>query len=400
MPSAIPVERAPRAHHAFARVAVTTVMWSIGVVLIGCAVAVTQAYLDRHFLPSFLMPREWFVRLEYLGRAVVAATGVTLALLAKPAGRFVQRDPALALASLFAVVLAFAAGEFVLGKAARRPSEWLFVDQEPLRREDRVLGWTYVPSRHATVTSGGRPIEYALDAAGYRVREAGDTVDVSKPSVLFTGESVMFGSGLTWEESIPAQAGQMMRVHSVNLAVHGYSSGQALKRLETELPRFSQPVAVVSLFMPSLFGRNLNKDRPHFGPGLAWSPALPGGRLRSLLQLVAPYRSMDAVEQGIATTREVLRATADVANVRGAAALVVVPQFGPEEPMERTLRRRILDEGKVRYVFVTIDPAWRLAWDRHPDARAARAIAAAIAEQLSVTAPPTPVATARPPYRR
>jgi hypothetical protein len=33
-------------------------------------------------------------------------------------------------------------------------------------------------------------------------------------------------------------------------------------------------------------------------------------------------------------------------------------------------------------VFIEIDPAWRIPWDRHPDARAARRIADAVAAAL------------------
>jgi hypothetical protein len=40
------------------------------------------------------------------------------------------------------------------------------------------------------------------------------------------------------------------------------------------------------------------------------------------------------------------------------------------------------DEAALPYVMVEIDPAWHVPWDRHPDARASRAIAAAIAERL------------------
>ena len=46
------------------------------------------------------------------------------------------------------------------------------------------------------------------------------------------------------------------------------------------------------------------------------------------------------------------------------------------------LRRRILDEGGVPYVWVELDPAWRLPWDIHPNAHAAHEIAAAIAARL------------------
>jgi hypothetical protein len=214
------------------------------------------------------------------------------------------------------------------------------------------------------------------------VRSAAEPVDPERPTILFTGESVMFGEGLTWDESVPAQVAAMMNVQSANLAVHGYGSDQAYLRLEKELPRFRQPIAVVSLFMTALFGRNLDSDRPHLGPGLVWLAPEHGSRLASIARLVVPYRDDETVDRGIAVTREVFRATADLARSRGADALVVVPQFGREEQSEQALRRRIFDGSGIASVLIEIDAAWRLPWDRHPNARAARAIAAAIADRL------------------
>ena len=43
---------------------------------------------------------------------------------------------------------------------------------------------------------------------------------------------------------------------------------------------------------------------------------------------------------------------------------------------------RIFDEAGLPYLLVQIDAAWRLPWDRHPNARAAHAIAAAVAARL------------------
>ena len=88
------------------------------------------------------------------------------------------------------------------------------------------------------------------------------------------------------------------------------------------------------------------------------------------------------IDEGVEVTREVLRATAALARSRGATPLVVVPQFGPEYEAQRTLRRRIVDESDVPFVFVEMDPSWRLPWNLHPDARAARAIASAIVARL------------------
>ena len=82
-----------------------------------------------------------------------------------------------------------------------------------------------------------------------------------------------------------------------------------------------------------------------------------------------------------------LRATAWLARTRGAASLVVVPQFGPEDRAQRALRRRIVDESGVPYVLVEMDPSWRLPWNRHPDARAARAMADAIGASLGAQRP-------------
>jgi hypothetical protein len=72
----------------------------------------------------------------------------------------------------------------------------------------------------------------------------------------------------------------------------------------------------------------------------------------------------------------------ELARARGAIPLIVVPQFGREEEVERTLRRRILDEADLPYTLVEINKDWRLPWNQHPNARATRAIADAIAARL------------------
>src|SRR5439155_1326122 len=169
-----------------------------------------------------------------------------LALVARPrVGRLVARAPAGALHVAIAAVVALGAGELVLRRAHLRPAEWLLPEEEPRRRPHPRLGWTFVPARSGHNTVGGRVIDYALDPAGYRVHRVDEPVDPERPTILFTGESVMFGEGLTWEESMPAQVGAMLGTQSANLAVHGYSNDQAYLRLQMELPRFRRPVAAV-----------------------------------------------------------------------------------------------------------------------------------------------------------
>lgn len=364
------------------RAAAELVIASIGLLLVASALAATQRWLDRHFLPSFLMPRHWYVAIQTTVRIVIGLTGVALLVVRRGMARAIARTPARVVHIAIAVVLALGASELVLRRAQLRPAEWLLPEEEPRRRPDPRLGWVLVPARTGHSTLGGRAIEYAIDAAGYRVRRVDEPVDPEGPAILFTGESVMFGEGLMWEETVPAQVGAILGVQSANLAVHGFSTDQTYLRLQTELPRFRRPIAVVTLFMTSLFGRNLDADRPHLDPGLVWRPARHRGRLLSLAALLVPYRRGADVEQGITVTRQVLRATVDLARARGAAPLIVVPQLGAESAMERHLRQSILDRAGVPYVFVEIDAAWRLAWDRHPNPAAARIIAVAVAARL------------------
>jgi hypothetical protein len=51
------------------------------------------------------------------------------------------------------------------------------------------------------------------------------------------------------------------------------------------------------------------------------------------------------------------------------------------------VRRRVLDEAHLPYILVETDDAWRLPRDRHPNARAAHVIAAAIAGRLHLEMP-------------
>jgi hypothetical protein len=355
----------------------------VGVALVAAALALDAGWLDRHFLPSFFLPRRWYIRIHEIVRWTIALLGIVVVWRSRSiARRLTVRALLRALPIAAAAVLALGASELVLQRVHLRPGEWLLPDEEPRRQPDARLGWTLVPARTGVRAVAGRTIEYAIDAAGYRVRRVDEPVDPTRPTVVFTGESVMFGEGLTWEESVPAQVGARLGVQSANLAVHGYSTDQAFLRLQTELPRFHQPIAVVTLFMTALFGRNLDDDRPHLDPELTWMPAQAHGRLMSLAGLVVPYRRDETVERGVMVTREVLQATVDLVRGCGATPLVVVPQFGVEEPIEAQLRRRILDAAGVPYVLVAIDSDWRLPWDRHPNARAAARIADAIANRL------------------
>jgi hypothetical protein len=353
----------------------------LGGALTVAAAAASQPWLDRHFLPSFFLPRPWYVLIETAVRVGIATAGVWLVLARARIARALTREAGMAVGVLAAAVLAVLAGEAALRWISWRPTEWLAAEEEPRRREDARLGWVLVPARSGDRVVSDRTLEYAIDAAGYRVRHVSEPVDPQRPTLVFAGESVMFGEGLTWEESIPAQVGVMLGIQSANLAVHGYSTDQICMRVAAELPHFRQPVSVVVIFMTELFGRNLDDDRPHLGPGLVWQPAVHKSRLMSLVGMLVPYRRTRTVERGIQTSRESLVAIVELARHRGATPLVIVPQFGIEDDEQRMIRQGVLGDD-VPAVMVELDPEWRLAWDRHPNASAAHAIAAAVAARL------------------
>ena len=357
-----------------------TQLWGVG--LIAIAIFANQSWLDHHILPSFYLMRTWYVVLESGVRLSMFLAGAMLIVIARPRlGRVADRHPGSVVRVVGAAVLAIVAGALVL-RWTHPSNEWLLSGVEPLRQPDARLGWTFVPNRASRRTVAGRTITYAFDRLGARVRSLDEPVDTDRPTTIFVGESVMFGEGLLWEETIPARVGAAFGVQTANLAVHGYASDQAYLRLEQMLPRFRQPVAVVSLFMTALLGRNLDENRPHLGPGLVWMPPIDRGRLVSLAELIVPFRRTMTVDRGIAVTQEIFRATLALARARGATPVIVVPQLNREDEAERTLRRRILDEGGVPYVFVELGEGWRLPGELHPNARAADAIASAVTLRL------------------
>jgi len=356
----------------------------LGIALVLAALAAEQSWWDHHFMPIFAVKRSTLVAAEMTVRGLVGLVGALLLfVLRRPIAAALSRmDGGAALRIVAAVVLALGAGELILRAHPPYPHDADRLALEPRRQADPWLGWKFVPARSVVAEEAGRRVSYHFDAAGHRVPLPGASIDGERPTLLFTGESIVAGFGLAWDETIPARVGALLGIQSVNLAVSDYSNDQSYLRLAAELPHFRQPVAVVTLFMPSLFDRNLLDNRPYLTAGLVWQPADRHWRLTALLRWLIPYRSSTLVEQGITRSRDSLRALVDLTRARGAEPLIVVPQFGPESATEEMLRRRILDETELPYVHVKLDPSWHLPGDLHPDSRGAQAIAIAIAGRL------------------
>lgn len=357
------------------------------VALLTVAALIGPAWMEHHFLPEFFHPRP--IQLHNLAIVRVSCVAVGLVLLwpvspwlgrlaaRKPPGQLV-RDVA---PMLVAIVLALAVSEGLLHLLPWYSDHQATRQHEPLRRRDPVLGWTHVENHSGRSVLGGRLIDYAFDAGGHRVRAAGEAVDYAAPTLLFAGESIMSGHGLTYDESIPARVGARLGIQPANLAVGGYATDQTYLRLKADWPRYRQPRALVILFMPSLFHRDMNTDRPHLTRGLVWHPQSTAPRLFQLAHRVVPYRSDADIADGVATTRQALFAMVGMARAKGAVPLVLVPQLTPQTAEERVIAARVLTGLPV--LQVDVDPTWRLPNNRHPDARGAAKIANAVAVYLA-----------------
>ena len=373
------------------------------VALFVTAAMIGPAWMERHFLPEFFHPRAIQLHNLAIVRVACVVAGLVLLWPLSPwLGRLAARKPPGELAldiapTVVAIVLALAAGEVLLHRLPWFADHELPSQREPLRRREPVMGWVYVENRVGRGALGGRMIDYAFDAAGHRVRAAGEAVDYAAPTILFAGESIMGGHGLTYDETIPAQAGARLGLQPANLAVGGFATDQMYLRLKAEWPRYRQPRALVILFMPSLFHRNLETDRPHLTPELAWRPPSDAPRLFQLMHRVVPYRSDADMADGVAMTRRALLAMVDMARAKGAVPLILVPELAPQTAEEREIDARVLKDLPV--VQVSVDPTWRVPNNRHPDARAAARIAVAVAVYLAEHQNRNPVQPAAYPNR-
>src|SRR5260370_8543765 len=78
----------------WARAMVETAVASVGIALLSCALIANQRFLDRHFVPSFFLPRDWYVALQTSERLAMAILGTWLAFVGRRrADRFAAPTP-------------------------------------------------------------------------------------------------------------------------------------------------------------------------------------------------------------------------------------------------------------------------------------------------------------------
>jgi hypothetical protein len=378
-----------------AAAAVQLLAAAAGLGLLYGAWSMDRGWADRHFLPAWAYP--WETQLSILSwlRIVIAAFGLAVLLLLRPwaaraaAARRGRQALGSALAATLAVILAFGVVEIVLQTRAWRSPQERWDRQEPLRMRDADYGWTFVPDHAGAALLHGRTVHYDTGPDGYRVAKAGQAPDFAAPTIVFAGESITLGYGLEWAETIPAQVQALTGTQAVDMAVNAHATDQTLMRLKRELPRFAHPAAVVIPFVPCLFDRNLDTDRPHLDAALRWHQGdRPSFRIVELARRAVRYRSDRAIADGTAMTRRALKRVIALAGARGARTLVVVPQFLPESYRETQVRRSVLDEAGIPYLLVPVPAELRFPTDRHPTPAGARAIAGAIAAALASASRP------------
>jgi len=354
----------------------------LGLALTLLALLADHAWLDRHLLPHLFVPRSQQILAWAVERVILIALGLVLALLAHRHLRRILRagqgrDVAFSLL-LFVLTgaLAVLASEAILRTGNWEKLDRWVAEEEPLRHAEPVLGWVNVPGRVGFETYQGRTIRYDVDAQGRRVADLRRPLDPERPSILFVGESILFGYRLNWNETAAAQIGARAGLQPVNLSVNGYGTDQEWLRLRQELPHFARAKAVVAIFAPMMIERSLDRHRPRLDANLRWHAAEPGWRLGKLVHKLLPYHSAARIDSGLAATRASLVAIVAAARARGARPLILVPEFGPEQPIERRLREQVL--AGLPFVLVGIDPDWTIPGDGHPDARANAAMSLAV----------------------
>src|SRR5262245_45458804 len=96
------------------RPSVTGAVTVVGLGLVAAAAATNQSWLDRHFLPSFFVPRQWYVAIESFIRIAIAAIGLILVLARAHVARLFTRQPLLVAQAIGAAVLAIAAAAITI----------------------------------------------------------------------------------------------------------------------------------------------------------------------------------------------------------------------------------------------------------------------------------------------
>jgi hypothetical protein len=382
------------------RVALLVSLGLVGLLMIAGALGIDREWYEVHTLVRrcavFPSEVEGVSRL----RALLAGIGVLLLAVLRLVDRLLVRAARAAKARVsrggilrvgLAVLLAVAVSEVILrlefhaGQGLTAPTIAL-----PPTHGDPRLDWVLDASKTTVLETDGRPITYAIDAVGDRVRSETEPPDPSRPSILFAGESVTLGLGVNWGEAYPALVGERLGVQTVNAGVHGYGDDQIYLSMLDHLARLERPIAVVTLAMADLLDRDVAAWRDHLVVGndgllvvAREQPELI--RESPLVALVERVRPWDA-DASLRVARAIFVATDRAARARGVQALFLLTNFLqpclPDASGRPAIEARLFDGLPVKHVRVDLDPTWILTSNSHPDARAHARLADGVVEAL------------------
>src|SRR5688572_12039087 len=165
---------------------------------------------------------------------------------------------------IFSIVFSFIGVEFFLRKI-NYPSHACEEMDKPEETDfgqfDPLLGWSYIPYQQ-----GNADYEktYVFAREGFRASNKEDVSDPTKPKVLIIGDSILFGHGLSYEETIGAKLQKELPDYQVlNFAVQGYGTDQ-MYLLSQKLIEQYKPKVIISDYIYDHDSRNLNEDRRDF----------------------------------------------------------------------------------------------------------------------------------------
>jgi hypothetical protein len=351
------------------------------------------AWFEVHTLPLRCATNGSQVRAGTLLRGIAAAGGVALLVALRPIDRRLARG-GIAWGAVLrvgaAVLLALVVSDLILRQKLYIGGIPIPKHALPPARDDAHLTWALEGPRTYRIVDDGRPVEYATDAGGDRVRSEQELPDRDAPAILFVGESVTFGLGVPWDQTFPAIVGKRLGVQVVNTGVHGYGDGQMAWHALDRFAQLRRPTAVVTLVIADQVTRNTDTwhDRVLLGPDGSFVvvPRPPNwwreSPLLALLHRFGPWESEESIRLSRAFHAVIDRA----ARARGARPLFVLTNYQapclPDASGRPSIEGRLFDDSGVEHVRVDLDPTWIVHTNGHPDARAHARLAEGILQAL------------------
>jgi hypothetical protein len=353
---------------------------------LSAAIRADDLWVQLHFMRHYCVTESYALPLWHLARAVVVVVALVLVLRVRPRlGRWAEKHPVSETARAFgpalvAVVLAVPAADGILRFRNQRRAR----NQPTLVTsiEHRGRGTYAAQLRFADVV-------YHLNENGFRTASEDTVIDFAKPTILISGESLAFGTGLAYEDTVSGQLGADTGLQVANLGISGWPADSSMDRLAKWLPRFSRPIAVVFFVVHTWLEREVDPNRPRraVGPdgnlfvkppdGPEWLRTSP---LLGVLKTAFPYHDASAID----VMRAIMKETSKAVRRQGAQPLFIVTQCGArcitpngEPPW---VAQRLLESDDA--LLVEFNPAEQLSGDMHPNRAGATVYANAIEKAL------------------